>query len=143
MEFTTTNGHKEITITASSFREAVSLKKAFLGALIESNAFETLKANDITISATNLLDVIGKLLINIDISDSFEKAIMKCLESCVYDGKQKITEQLFDDIPELREDYYEIITKCCEVNLRPFFKSLVSELKTRFPQMESVTPLQK
>lgn len=129
MEFITQNGNVAIEIKSASFKEACNLKKAVA---------KGLTGKDLGFGNTSLMDIkldsILQLLVDIDTSDEFEKAVMECLKCCIYDkgGKNlKITAQLFDDIPEAREDYYEIVTKCCEENLRPFFKSLVSEFKTR------------
>lgn len=129
MEFITQNGKVAIEIVSVSFKDACNLRKAVA---------KGIKGKDLGLNNTNLMDIridsLLQLLVDIDTSDEFEKAIMECLKCCIYDkgGKNlKITAQLFDDIPEAREDYYEIITKCCEENLRPFFKSLASEFKTR------------
>lgn len=129
MEFVTQNGNVAIEIKPASFKEACNLKKAVAKAL---------SGKDLGFNGGSLMDVkldsILQLLVDIDTSDEFEKAVMECLKCCIYDkgGKNiKITAQVFDDFPEAREDYYEIVTKCCEVNLRPFFKSLVSEFNHR------------
>lgn len=129
MEFVTQNGYVAIDIIPASFKDACNLKKAVAKGLL---------GKDLGIGENSLMDIkldsILQLLVDIDTSDEFEKAVMECLKYCIYDkgGKNlKITAQLFDDIPSAREDYYEIITKCCEENLRPFFKSLASEFKTR------------
>ena len=133
MEFTTQNGNVTIDIISASFKDACNLKKAVAKGLI---------GKDLGFGSNSLMDIkldsILQLLVDIDTSDEFEKAVLECLKSCIYDkgGKNlKITAQLFDDIPEAREDYYEIITKCCEENLRPFFKSLASEFKTRLAML--------
>lgn len=144
MEFTTTNGKVEIKIEAASFKDAVNLKKAAMKALKDAGLVNGLNIN--LGENANILNKLSEVLLNLDTSDDFEKAVFGCLKYCIYDfmGKNiKITPQLFDDIPEAREDYYEIVTKCCEVNLRPFFNSLITELKTRFGQMETNTPEQK
>lgn len=128
MEFTSQNTNVNIEINSASFKDASNLKKAVAKGLIGKDLGFNNSLMDIK------LDSILQLLVDIDTSDEFEKAVMECLKCCLYDkgGKNlKITSQLFDDIPEAREDYYEIVTKCCEVNLRPFFKSLASEFKNR------------
>lgn len=131
MEFITQNGNVAIEINPASFKEACNLKKA-VGKSLTGKGF--LSDVDTTSLMDIKLDSILQLLVDIDTSDEFEKAVLECLKSCIYDkgGRNiKITAQLFDDIPEAREDYYEIITKCVEENLRPFLKSLVSEFKHR------------
>ena len=81
-----------------------------------------------------MIDKIAEVLFTVENSNEVEKALFECLKSCYLDDngvKIKITPPLFDEKPELREDYYEIVVKCAEENLRPFFKSLVTEFKTR------------
>lgn len=143
MEFITQNGKVEVEIKPASFKEACNLKKA-VGKSLTSKGFIT------DLDTSNLMDIkldsILQLLVDIDTSDEFEKAVMECLKLCIYDkgGKNlKINTQLFDDIPEAREDYYEIITKCVEVNLRPFFKSLVSEFNHRLSTIQNENLEQK
>ena len=133
MEFITQNGNVTIDIIPASFKDACCLRKAVAKGIL---------GKDLGIGDKSLMDIkldsILQLLVDIDTSDEFEKAVMECLKCCIYDkgGKNlKITAQLFDDIPEAREDYYEIVTKCCEENLRPFFKSLASEFKTRLAML--------
>lgn len=129
MEILIQNGNVTVDIIPASFKDACNLKKAVAKGLI---------GKDLGLNNSNLMDIkldsILQLLVDIDTSDEFEKAVTECLKYCIYDkgGKNlKITAQLFDDIPEAREDYYQIVTKCCEVNLLPFFKSLASEFNTR------------
>lgn len=133
MKFTTQNGQKMVEIKAASFKDAADLKKAVLKSLkdigIDLNNLDN-------IQNANVIETITQLLLNIDISEEFERALFKCLENCIYDKFYKITPQLFDDKTETREDYYEIAANCVEVNLRPFFKSLVSALKQKFKTMQ-------
>lgn len=140
MEFMTQNCNVTIEVKPASFKDACNLKKAVA---------KGLTGKDLGLNGSSLMDIkldsILQLLVDIDTSDEFEKAILECLKCCIYDkgGKNiKITAQLFDDIPEAREDYYEIVTKCCEVNLRPFFKSLASEFKTRLETLTNENPEQ-
>ena len=69
---------------------------------------------------------------NYNSQEDFEEAIFNCLQYCTYKSTYKIDRDLFDNeqIPEAREDYYEIIYLCVEENLRPFIKSLISTWKT-------------
>ena len=136
MEFVTKNGNVVVLINPAPFKDACNLKKAVV---------KGLTGKELGLDNVNFLDLkvdsILHLLADIDTSDEFERAVMECLNCCLYDkgGKNiKITPQLFDDIPTAREDYYEIITKCVEENLRPFWKSLVSEFKTRFATIQGL-----
>ena len=135
MEFTTKNSGKSIKIKPASFQCAMRLKKEAFKCLNKTNALE--KVKDLkNIELTTLFSEIANLLVEADTSDGFNKALMDCLSVCICDGTHAITEQYFNDCPALWEDYYEIVSKCVEVNLRPFFKSLASELQTRFNQIE-------
>lgn len=141
MEFVTTNGNKKIKITPASFQDAVNLKKAAYKALKESGFLK----DSGNLSAPEFSDVINvafDLISAAESSSELEAALFECLKVCIYDEKYKISKQLFDDFIDLREDYYEIMTKCLEVNLRPFFKSLVTEFKTRLNQFQE-SPLLK
>lgn len=134
MEFVTQNGQKTVEIKEASFKDASELKKAVVKALSKSGID---LSNLEKIGTKNLFQTIFDFVINVDTSDDFDKAVMNCLSNCIYDGFFKISENLFNDKPETREDYYEIVAKCCEVNLRPFFKSLVSELKRRYATLKA------
>lgn len=130
MDFITQNG-TEVRINSATTKEVLRLKREVMRHLKNKGIINEVGAGNLT--SINLSDVLD-LLIDIDTSEDFEKAIFDCLNSCIYDlqGKKiKITEQLFDDIPEAREEYYEIMLKCAEINLRPFFKSLFSEFSNR------------
>lgn len=136
MEFTTRNTKKSVKIVPASFKDAVNLKKEVLKCLKDAGVIEDMNIDKLkNLNVADLFAGISNVVITMDTSDSFETALFECLKVCIYDEKFAITSQLFDDKPELQEDYYEIITKCCEVNLRPFFKSLYSELSTRLDQV--------
>lgn len=140
MNFITQNGQKEVIINAASFKDASNLRKAVMKSIIESDFAKSLDKNALeTLNLTSILDVGLKLIFNADTSENFEKAIFECLKVCLYENK-KITLQLFDDITEAREDYYEIVSKCCEENLRPFFKSLVTEFQARLKMSDKNIP---
>lgn len=84
---------------------------------------------DKQVDFTSVFDFIKNVLISVDISETAESAIFDCLKHCIYDKVHKVTIELFDEIEEAREDYYEIIFACIEENLKPFIKSLVSMWK--------------
>lgn len=143
MEFITTNTQKKVIINPATFLNASILKKETLKCLSQSNTLKGLDfTNFMSLDINKVFGALSELIISIDSSIDFEKAIFNCLERCTYDNIA-ITSQLFDDKPELREDYYEIVTKCCEVNLRPFFKSLSTELTNRLQKININTPEQK
>lgn len=133
MEFTAKNTGKSVKINHASFRDALTLKKETMKCLQNAGIIGDVEFDKVkTMDTSDMFSVLSNLLITMDTSESFEKAVFDCLKVCIYDNKHAITTQLFEDIPELQEDYYEIVSSCCEVNLRPFFKSLSTALETRF-----------
>lgn len=133
MEITTQNCALTVVIKAASFHDAIGLKKAAAKCLLDAGVIKNLDFKGLEIAS--LFDKIAELLFNAETSNEFERALFECLKVCYIEEngiKNKITAQLFDEKPEIREDYYEIVAKCVEVNLRPFFKSLLTEFKTRF-----------
>lgn len=143
-EFVTKNSKKTVKIIPASFKDAIALKKEMLKSLKDAGIIKGITLDSLkNLEVADIINSVATLLISMDISETFDNALFNCLKVCIYDNKHSITPQLFDDIPELQEDYYEIVSKCCEVNLRPFFKSLVSELSTRLNQLELDTPKQE
>lgn len=90
---------------------------------------------DKQIDFTAVFDFIKDVLVSIDTSEEAESAIFDCLKHCVYDKVHKVTPDLFDEIEEAREDYYEIIYACVEHNLAPFIKSLISTFSTHLTKI--------
>ena len=136
-DFKATNTGNRIIINCASMKEVQKLKNVILKELKNSPLGLKLDNNneDIMqkeIDFTGLLDFVKNTLIGIDTSVEFEEAIFDCLKHCTYKTVYKIDETLFDNeqVPEAREDYYEIIWTCIEENLRPFSKSLLSVFKT-------------
>lgn len=143
-EFVTKNSKKIVKIIPASFKDAIALKKEMLKSLKDAGIIKGITLDSLkNLEVADIINSVATLLISMDISETFDNALFNCLKVCIYDNKHSITQQLFDDIPELQEDYYEIVSKCCEVNLRPFFKSLVSELSTRLNQLELDIPKQE
>lgn len=136
IDFVAKNSGKRIKIIPASFKNACKLKVEAMKCLKDSGVLDKLKENIGNIQISTILKELATLIISLDTSEGFKNAVMDCLSVCICDNSHAITEQYFNDCPELWEDYYEIVTKCVEVNLRPFFKSLSSELSTRFPQIE-------
>ena len=112
MEIITHNGNKTIDIRPAGFQDAINLKKAVAKCLLDAGVVKNLDFQGLEL--TLLIDKIVELLFNAETSNSFEKALFECLKYCYIDEngvKIKITPQLFDEKPELREDYYEIVAK--------------------------------
>ena len=118
-----TENNAELVINEAEFEQVMELKKAIQENLKSTNvSLDSLEGEDVTSALQKMID----LLLVIDTSERTERAIFECLEYCTYNNA-KINKQLFNDLPEARSDYYEIIRGCIEVNLRPFMKSLSSQ----------------
>lgn len=130
------NSGKMLIINTASTAEVKYLKNVLLEEIKKYPLGLRLLGNtesifDKQVDFTSVFDFIKNVLISVDISETAENAIFECLKHCVYDRTHKITLDLFDEVEEAREDYYEIIFTCIEENLKPFIKSLVSMWKIR------------
>lgn len=126
-----------IVINCASMKEVQKLKQVILTELKNSPFSFKLngKTDDIMekdVDLSGIIEFMKNSLIGIDTSEDFQVALYDCLKHCTYKNTYKINEDLFDneDVPEAREDYYEIVFACVEENLRPFMKSLSSVWKT-------------
>lgn len=90
---------------------------------------------DMDVDLSSVIDFLKDCIIGLDTDEQITATIFECLKSCTYKTTYRIDENLFDEVKEAREDYYEIIRACLECNLRPFFKSLQSQLKILLPQV--------
>ena len=129
MQIITQNNKVKVTINRASWADMNLLKQ---------EAFKCIDIRDIKFNLTDTAEFINfcmDILIKAETSESFNYALFRCLKNCLWDDYISITEQLLQDKPEIIDDYYEIASNCIEVNLRPFFKSLVTEFKRRFQQM--------
>ena len=128
------NSGKTLIVNTASTAEVKFLKNVLLEEVKKYPLGLKLLGNtasifDKQVDFTSVFDFIKNVLISVDVSETAEAAIFECLKHCVYDRTHKITLDLFDEVEEAREDYYEIIFACAEENLRPFIKSLVSMWK--------------
>lgn len=125
MQIITKNGNVKVTINRASWADMNVLKKEALKCIDINNFNFNMK------SEVDFINSCFDLVIKAETSETFNRALFKCLKNCLYEDSISITEQLFEDKPQLIDDYYEIASNCIEVNLRPFFKSLVTEFKRR------------
>ena len=129
---------KRIVINVANFKESAQLKACIAKELLKQNidignadSLAGLK-DELNNSVPKLLNTAKNLLLSCEVSEEFNKALFDCLRHCTYDSIQ-VREQLFDDVPEAREDYYMIVFECIKENILPFFKGLLSKLKTLNP----------
>ena len=74
-------------------------------------------------NVSEYVNLIKDVLLGLEVSDEFTSVIWDCLRHCLY-NKIAINEQLFDDVPEAREDYDTIVVEVIKLNIAPFMKSL-------------------
>lgn len=139
-DFTTQNGGARVIINPAPYKTVVKLKKVLLQEIKNNSIGLKVIGNnenllEKTLDFTGCIDFIKNALIGADISDEVNNAIFDCLSYCTYETTNKINEELFDKIPEAREDYYEIIIACIEENLKPFTKSLASQWLILAPKL--------
>jgi hypothetical protein len=115
----------EVIINPASIIDANNLKNTILK-LFKQNNF------DIT-NISSVKSMIEAIMI-LDSSEEFQKSIFACLSRSVY-KMQRIDLELFND-ETARQYYYEILIKCLEVNISPFFKKALIRLLGS-PQIES------
>ena len=128
-EFKGCNGAK-IVINEATWADVRSLKRVLaiellkLGFDIDKEFLGQSEEN--LMVGSKLFQLLKDVYLTLEASDDFNNEIMNCLKYCTYDNI-KITEQLFDDITEAREDYYDMVIGCLEVNLSPFIKKILSK----------------
>lgn len=70
-----------------------------------------------------LLPLIQQIICRLEGSSEFRIIVYKLLSACTYNNIV-ITKQLFNDKPELREDYYMLEWEVVKFNILPFLKRL-------------------
>ncbi len=138
-DFKTQNTGARVVINPAPFQSVINLKKALLNEIKQNSiGLKVSGEGDIlekTLDFSGCLDFIKNILIGAEISDNVQNAIYDCLKSCTYNTTERINEELFDKLPEAREDYYEIVLTCIEENLKPFIKSLASQWSILAPKL--------
>ena len=132
-EFKGCNGAK-IVINDASWGDVRKLKKVLaiellkLGIDIDKEFLGQTEEN--LMVGSKLFQLLKDVYLTLEACDDFNDEIMNCLQYCTYDNIQ-IKEQLFDDKPEAREDYYDMVIGCLEVNLSPFIKKILSKFSNQ------------
>lgn len=132
-EFKGCNGAK-IVINEATWGDVRKLKKVLaiellkLGIDIDKEFLGQTK--EYLMVGSKLFQLLKDVYLTLEASDDFNDEIMNCLQYCTYDNIQ-IKEHLFDDKPEAREDYYDMVIGCLEVNLSPFIKKILSKFSNQ------------
>lgn len=141
LEFKTVNTGAKVIINIAPYKKFLALKTAILHEIKESPlGVKLIKEQsdknvlDSKLDFTGFMDFLKNSIIGLDISEKVNEALFDCLTNCTY-NMQKITLDLFDTNPEIREDEYEIKLKCIEENFRPFVKSLASQWSILAPKI--------
>lgn len=146
-DFITANTQKRVVINCATMSEVMDLKREILKSLQEKQISKDLikgkgELLDRDIDLTEILNFMKDILISMDISESLENIIFKCLAHCTFNTVHVINKDLFDTIcPDARADYYEIVFACIEENLSPFIKSLISAWKNYQPKLGNIQNL--
>lgn len=74
------------------------------------------------------LDLIVDVALTLVGSAEFENVFWKLANSCLYNG-ERVTERLFDDRDNARQDFFEIEYKIIEACIKPFMSCLLSQLE--------------
>lgn len=132
-EFKGVNGDR-IVINSTSMANVKDLRKCFARELLKQNIdinnVDSLAELKKQLTGTVLISLIKNVLCSLECSEEFDRVMNKCLLDCTY-RNIAITEQLFDDIVEAREDYDTIRLECIKENLSPFFKKVVGLFKVQ------------
>lgn len=121
MEFTTKETGRKVVINPAGLEDAFILKSKI------NKAFMDNKINpEVAISKGDYISVIMAIDGSIDVLNSCFQCLMKSTYNDV-----RITKELFES-EENKPDLYEVLFFCLKVNVYPFYKSLVSLLKTHF-----------
>jgi len=139
-DFKTQNTGARVVINPAPYKTVLNLKRVLLKEIKQNSIGLKITGNEEnllekSLDFTGCIDFMKNVLIGADISEDVEIAIFDCLKYCTYNTTQKIDQDLFDNNPESREDYYEIIISCIEENLRPFIKSLASQWSILAPRL--------
>lgn len=103
---------------------ALKAKELNLTSLVESlTSFEEFLEQDLKV----LIPLLQQIICDLESSTGFNEIVYNLLRPCTYNGVS-ITRQLFDDKPELREDYYMLKIEVVKFNITPFLKSLNGKL---------------
>lgn len=130
-EFKGANGDR-IVINPTSMANVKALRKCFARELLKQNIdinnVESIDELKKQMTGSVLIGLIKNVLCSLECSEEFDRVMEKCLQDCTF-RNITISEQLFDDIVEAREDYDKIRLECIKENLSPFFKKVVGMFK--------------
>ena len=123
MEFTTKGGAK-VTLNPASLDKAYRLKSVVEKAILKQG----IKTSDILGKGDITYEDLFQIAMAIDSDIEVFDACFDCMEKSIYKDI-KITKEVFED-ENARADLYEVLFYCLKVNVYPFFRNLLSTLKT-------------
>lgn len=123
MEFTTKGGVK-VTLNPTSLDKAYKLKSLVEKAILKQG----IKLADILSGGDMSYEDLASIIMSIDSDMDVFNACFECMDKSIYKDL-KITKDIFED-ETARADLYEVLFYCLKVNVYPFFKNLLSSLKT-------------
>lgn len=123
MEFTTKGGVK-VTLNPASLDKAYKLKALVERAILKQG----IKLSDILAEGEVNYEDLAQIILAIDSDVDVFEACFDCMDKSIYKDV-KITKDVFED-EQARADLYEVLFYCLKVNVYPFFRNLLSSLKT-------------
>lgn len=123
MEFTTKGGVK-VTLLPTSLDKAYKLKSLVEKAILKQG----IKLSDILADGDMNYEDLASILLAVDSDIDVFNACFECMDKSIYKDL-KITKDVFED-ETARADLYEVLFYCLKVNVYPFFRNLLSSLKT-------------
>ena len=123
MEFTTKGGVK-VTLNPTSLDKAYKLKSLVEKAILKQG----IQLSDILAEGDMNYEDLAQIILAIDSDIDVFNACFECMDKGIYKDL-KITKDVFED-ETARADLYEVLFYCLKVNVYPFFRNLLSSLKT-------------
>lgn len=139
MDFITKTG-AEVKLAMADFEDVLFFKSVIQTVIAEKGLDIDLDISKITSSdgkgkVTEMLPQLMKAVILIEGDKRFHESFMRCLKRCTYNSK-KIDKNLWNDTPEAREDYYELVLEVLKLNFSPLLKPLLSLFTEIIPEQK-------
>lgn len=137
-DFATANGVYKIKYAPTE--DVENLIQYMVNAAEQLNLVELVKSftsldNFLQQDVETIIPLLQQIICKLEGSKVFSDLVYKLLECCTINNIP-VTRQLFDDKPQLREDYYELKWEVVKFNLAPFFKRLSGKLLKPLPTTE-------
>lgn len=131
-EFTLNSG-KQLNVTIANWKSAVQLAQSILKCLRHTGVNMTQKEFmsldfGALFSSPNIVQIITNTALEVFIDDNIDKIFWEMATKCTYDGL-RLTEDVFNNSVEARQDFYQVKFIVLRENLLPFFPKLRTTLE--------------